>query len=87
MKIALYKNLSIDCDMVLEVTNWREEDEDMARLSEIIEVDFPLLPNKDITDKQVAAIDKQIKKVTADFEVSINRLEQKKAELLALPSA
>lgn len=60
--------------------------QDFIRTSEPVEVDFPDIDRGVVTAQKIAIIDAQIKQVRADSQLQLNRLEQQKAELLALPS-
>ena len=57
---------------------------DYVQLSEVIEVEFPELSNKDVVKSQVDILDKQMTKVRADSEAAITALEGRKQELLAI---
>jgi len=87
-KIILMKNVPIGFDTIIEVPENGDlsyyESTEYARLSDIIEVDFPELSNKDVIKNQVTIIDKQITKVRADAEAAVTALDGRKQELLAL---
>ena len=87
MKIVLMKDVALNYETIIKL----DEDGDMsywlkeyAQLSEVIEVDLPMLDNKTVVNNQVAIIDKQITKVMADSEASITNLNRRKQELLAI---
>jgi len=86
MKVALYKCLSLDFDVLRDAGDLFEENDDYIRLTEIVDIDLKPLSDVNIINKEVAYIDNQIKRVQAVSEVRINELKQKKQELLALPS-
>ncbi len=82
MEIAIYKNVKYDYEVVREVTDIKESDQEFARLTEIMDVEFTPLSNVDVNSKKIALIDEDIKKAKAILET----LNQKKAELLSLPA-
>ncbi len=84
MKIALYKNIRYDFESVNEANDFFEESEDHVRISEIIEVDFKMLPYYVAAEKKNSLIDKQINEELADHNVRIIKLESRKSELLAI---
>ena len=87
-KIVLMKNVAHGFDHVIEVPEDGDlsyyENTDYARLSDVIEVDFPELSSKDVISNQVVIIDRQITKVRADAEAAVTALDGRKQELLAL---
>ena len=85
MKIVLLKNIKHDFDSVVITRDDASveayiEDGEYIQLSEVIDIDFPML-NVDLTEAKIAVIDKEIQKAKAGIEL----LEQAKAELLAIP--
>ena len=83
MKIVLTRHLEHDFDSVWiagEKGSFNFSDE-YTQVSEIIDVEFPML-DIDLNMKKVEAIDKQISKA----EAGIHLLKQAKAELLAIPN-
>ena len=54
------------------------------RISEPIEVEFTMLSREETVIKGIAMIDKRINQINLNAQLEINRLEQKKQELLAL---
>ena len=85
MKVAIYKNTDYDYETVKEVGGWIDEDDEHIRISEAVEISFVMLDKSETVRKEVNAIDGQIKKVQAATQIKLNELEQKKAELLAIP--
>lgn len=85
MKIVLLNNVKHDYECIREVNEFLTledyVDEEHVQLSEVIEVDLPMIPKVDINAKKVELIDKDIEKAKA----GIHLLEQAKAELLAIP--
>ena len=53
-------------------------------ITEPVEVDFPDLSHEEVVRNEIAVIDKKIKSVMAESESTINKLKEKKQELLAL---
>jgi len=66
-----------------DVLHWDDSNE-YVQLSEVIEVEFPELSNKDVVKSQVDLLNKQMTKVRADSEAAITALEGRKQELLAI---
>ena len=85
MKLALFKHMEYGFESAGEET--LEGCGDYVRLTEYVDVDFHRLPYGDAEKAEIAIIDKQIKSEQAESEVKIGRLNQRKAELLALPGA
>jgi hypothetical protein len=85
-KVAIYQNIKYSgcTPMAHDVSNWIETDPEYARISEIIEVQFPALEIVDMVGLQVACIDHQIEELKAEFGKQINTLNAKKQDLLAL---
>ena len=83
MKIAQFRssvyNLISVSDEVLERC------EDYVRISEYVEVDFVERNKEDVVNDEIAVIDTQIKTVNLDAYKKTSELEQRKAELLAIP--
>ncbi len=88
MKLVLLKNVKYGTETMYEVTNdfpikWYTED-GYIQLSEVVEVEFPMLPPEAAATAEVAILDKQVTNVRADAEASITALEGRKQELLAI---
>jgi len=84
MKIALYKTNYSDRH-VLEADEWIEnKPEDYLRISEIVDIDFVMLPKSETLSKELAMIDAQIEELQSDFGSRISHLQAKKQELLAI---
>ena len=81
-KYAIYQIFG--SELVTEHREWMESDDDYIRLSEIIEIDFPMLPKEEVVPKQVKLIDDKIEKARARFQQAISELEDKKSRLLAI---
>ena len=87
MKIVLFKNVKHDYEGITEFTDDKSfpfNDSDLVVLSKATDIDFKMLDQGEITDAQVAVIDKQMTKVRADAEASITALEGRKQELLSI---
>ena len=86
-KIVLMRSVEFNYDTVMILGDnenldfWKDE---YVQLSEVIEVEFPELSNKDVVKSQVDLLNKQMTKVRADSEAAITALEGRKQELLAI---
>ncbi len=87
-KLCLMKNVAHNYETIVIADKDNDlsyyDNGEYARMSEIIEVDFPELDNKDIINSQVAVIERQITKVRADAEAAVTALDGRKQELLAI---
>ena len=83
MKIAL-GTLFDSNEAVFEWRDWMDEDSDYVRLSEVIEVEFTMLPKEEVVPKQVEKIDEYIAEVRAEMGAKVAKLEERKAKLLAI---
>ena len=63
---------------------WTESMDGYTRISDYIDAEFPALPQEEIINSQITALDKEIEKVQQETIDLVNRLKQKKQELLAL---
>lgn len=61
-----------------------ERDPDFSRISGYVEIQFPPLPQDEVLNNQIKSIDKQIETVQQETIDLVNKLKQKKQELLAL---
>ncbi len=86
VKMAVYASVgNIKSTMVFEVSSYTESDnKKYIRISEIVEVDFPDLPKEEVNNKEVAIIENAIKNEMAKSESRLNKLKQRKQELLAI---
>jgi len=57
------------------------------RTTEIETVEFSMLDSNKVSSKKIAIIDRKIKEFKAASQSKLNELEQRKQELLALPSS
>ena len=84
MKIALYKNVKFNYITIWEVYD-DEPPTEYVRISEVIEVDFPMLKNKEVTNKEIAVLEKEKTNIQAETQIKLNALDRRIGELLALP--
>jgi hypothetical protein len=84
MKIALYHNIVCNYDAPFQVSVHMDEAESWLRVSEPIEVDFPLLPPADQAVVQVAALEGRRAQVAAEFGNKLAELDRRIAELRAI---
>jgi hypothetical protein len=63
---------------------WAGADSDYARATEYVEVDFPELQKETVITNQVAQLDSAIATIKAKAIEEVDKLNQKKSELLAL---
>lgn len=61
-----------------------ENSDEAVRISEYVEIEFPDIPRDELISRQIKAIDKEIEYARVNHTANIARLEQRKAELLAL---
>ena len=59
---------------------------DYVRLSEYVDVDFPMLPPEETVSKEIEMLDKLSCSVRAKYHDDIAEIYRKKAELIALPA-
>lgn len=55
-----------------------------VRVSEIVTVEFPMLPPERSVATKVSILDQQIAAITEEFAKQLNTLKSRKAELLAI---
>ena len=82
--IYLYKNHKYGFVHVTDSPDHYDSEEEYSVISKGVEVEFELLPEKDITQAAVNAIDKAIEKEKADSQVRLNAMNQRKQELLSI---
>lgn len=81
LRVAVF----LDADLKLERVCGYDASEFSAntvRISEFVEVEFPELPRDEVIQSQADALDRQ----AGEHRAAILRIEQLKAELLALPA-
>ena len=79
-KVVLYKDGTME--FISEPS--RYFDRTMIRLSEEVEVSFPLLPKEETINAEVNQINSMIEELKSKTLETIQSLEQKKQELLAI---
>lgn len=84
MKVAVFKNTRFGYEVVSSLSY--ENDDDYVQISESIEVDFPPLTGEEVIKNQIVALDKMAEKVREKASDQLAAIEQRKAELLALPA-
>ncbi len=83
MKLAIFKSIEHGYQTI--------DDEDFEsingyiRISEFVDVEFPLLPTGDLIAKEVSLLRDEKKKIQAETEIKLNNVDRKIGELLALP--
>ena len=84
MKIAQFKNIELD---FLTIHDWDDDclPDNYIRVSEHLDIEFVAYNNYELVKKEIAMIDEQIQTVQAAAHIKTSELEQRKAELLALP--
>ena len=82
MKIAIYK--AYGSEMIFEVTEWRETNCGYIRLSEIAEVEFPMLPPEVTVPAELKMLDAAEAELRNKFNEKLSDLLSKRANLLAL---
>lgn len=70
--------------LIFAKEEYSEKNPDYCRVSEYIDIEFPLLPEEAVIQNQVVAIDHQIEKIKDEAMLKVSELQTKKAELLAL---
>ena len=82
-RIALFKN--IEFGFSAPHCSSAENSEDYIRVSEYVDVEFPLLAREDIVTKQVNALKQAKKSVQAEAQIKVTTIDRQISELLALP--
>jgi hypothetical protein len=83
MKIARFKRLgehsyeTIDSDLLDGLENY-------VRLTEYVDVEFPMLSEESVIQKQVDALDRTEQALRESFETKLNAIKDERAKLLAL---
>ena len=86
MKIALYKGITYDTEIILQHNQYTDEDDsEFVRISEVMEVDFVILKNEEVVNKQIAILEKAKTDIQAKTQIKLNELDRRIGELLALP--
>ena len=80
MKLALYYDKFAPEGIVFQYT--KGTDERYTRISEIIEVEFPILKKSETVDRHINLLDKEINQITFEALHKCQRLEAEKQDLL-----
>lgn len=83
--IALYQT-EYGSIIILEVNKWREEDTDMVRLTESLQVQFTPRKHEEMVVERVAQLNSEITKTRAESEARVTELTRIRNDLLALPN-
>jgi len=86
MKIALYRSVRLDIEYPREYSKRLEEDSDYVRTSEIVDVEFPMLPIAEVNNKEIAILRRAKKEIQSEAEVRLRSIDLKINDLLALPN-
>ncbi len=88
MKVYLTKKVNTDFYYALIHKNDNNNDifipENFIQVSEVMDIDFAMLEEKETCLKEIAFLDKQIEYERAESESKVNVLLQRKQELLAI---
>lgn len=90
VKVALYKNTTYKwcAGMVFSITEDGEEfsdrNKEYARVSEIVEVEFPPLSDEAVIRAQLDSLDETEQQIRVEFQHKLNALTERRAELQAL---
>jgi hypothetical protein len=83
MKIALYKNTGFDFEAVFIIRN-DENVDGYVRISEFVEMDFPMLPKDVFTQQMMAAFDDEEKKARIRLADALSAINQRRQEFMAI---
>lgn len=61
-----------------------QDDKDHVRISEFVEIDFPDRETSEVVSEQLSNIDKAIEETKENALKAIEKLQEKKAQLLAI---
>ena len=75
MKLALYKSIEGN-ESVAEIDSWTDRSSSYTRISEIIDIEFPLI---DVKALELKKVDKDL----AAAQLRVKVMENRKAELVA----
>lgn len=86
MKIRLYDSgySIVPIEINDEGTCFADNALEYMAVSEIVEVDFPMLDANSVNKAKIKAIDERISMVQADCEVKVNQLKDERQKLLAI---
>ena len=83
MRIAKFK--SIEYGFITIASSIYEEEETYIRISEYVDVDFPMIDTAEQVKSELAVLDMQEKKIMAAAASKIEEIHKRKKDLLALP--
>lgn len=83
-RIAVFQNVKFNYDHTTTV-DMAKDDPEYVRITEWVEVEFPDIKKEEIIKDMVSSLDKQIEVERAESHSRVNRLLNKRQELLALP--
>lgn len=87
MKIVLLKEIEYGWTHIQIVSENLPDDyapSGYCRISEVVDIEFPLLPHKDVVGIQLAALDKAESELRAKLQDGLNGINQRRRELQAL---
>lgn len=82
MKIALYKRN--EYTLVNKANDWLENDADYIRLSEIVDIEFPLLTPEVLVPRQLEILAKAEAELVTKHLEALASLQSRRKDLLAL---
>lgn len=85
-EIALYQT-EYDSVIILKVNDWNEDNLDMVRITQPMNVQFTPRKQDEIVPAQIKVLEEKIKKTRAESEAQVTNLKRRIGELLALPPA
>ena len=83
MKIALYKGVQFNTEIILQCIHDDDDTDEYIRISEVMEVDFIMLQNDKVSAKEIAILEKEKTDIQAETQLKINELDRRIGELLA----
>ena len=83
MKVAIFKHLEHDFTLVSD--DLLDGCKSYVRLSEYVDIDFPMITNEAVVTRQVEALEEAKKNIQAQTERKLTEIDRKIGELLALP--
>lgn len=84
MKIAKYKSISGDYEIIAEVSAWYEESDEYVRLTEVKDVTFKPLGKNSTTKKQIVALQKAKKAAEKEYLKRLDYLSDRINSLKAI---
>lgn len=84
MKIALFKNAEYGFSAVYE-QNREEFLEEYVRVSQWVDVEFPMRSAEEYVPEQIKVLDSEREKIVEKFSTALAEIDKRKKELLAIP--